>query len=180
MYETKQERGIVHAMHYSSFSIFSQTYTTNTVFFRFLKIQNFYKGQDIVTLKRNHLRHLLKHNLSPKGTFPQSTSTRTRTSNKQLNWINECNSHSSAHTERSHAYKQCHHWSCWSHPWFTVPSSLCTEQNHHFKEIPHAISQHNIFTQENYCNKDITDTLFPMGWKELDEILCTRLWEKRK
>lgn len=46
-------------------------------------------------------------------------------------------------------------------------------------EILHAISQHS--TQEYYCNKDITETLFPTGQKELDEILwtVTWLWEER-
>lgn len=45
---------------------FSDNLTPLALFFRFLKMQNFYKGQDIVILKRNHLRHLLNTVSSPK------------------------------------------------------------------------------------------------------------------
>lgn len=51
------------------------------------------------------------------------------------------------------------------------------------QEILRAISQHSVFTQEYYCNEDITETpLFATGRKELHEILwtVTWLWEERK
>lgn len=64
----------------------------------------------------------------------------------------------------------------WENLWFSVPHSLCTEQNHHFRKTLQAVSQHSVFTQEYYCNKNITETFLPIGWEGLYEILWTVTW----
>lgn len=145
-------------------------------------MQNFYKGQDIVkTLKRNHLRHPLNTVSAPKLPYLSPEYMYTNINIEQTTEFMSA-SHSSAHTERSHAYKQflteaVGHTRGSLFPLPYVQSIITTS-----KEIPHAISQHSTFTQQNYCNKGSTDTLFPKGWRELDEILCTvtGLWEERK
>lgn len=98
-------------------------FSINHYFFSFLKMQNFYKGQGIVTLKRNHLRHSLNTISVPKLPYlsPEYMYTNMNIKKTQVNWIHEWNSHSSAHTERSHAYKRHPHWSCWSQPCSLFP-----------------------------------------------------------
>lgn len=146
-------------------------------------MQNFCKGQDIVTLKKNHLRHPTKHSISPKATLPFP---RVHVHKHEHRTNNQTEFMSAAvtalltlkgHMHTNNVLTEAVGHTCGSLlPLPYVQSQITTSRKYHMPSHSTA-PLHNRTTATR-----VAQTLLPTGWRELDEILCTvtGLWEERK